>query len=212
MIRETRPVIVDAPVIRHAIDPVQGDEAPSDPGGLAASWLPREGEARMLMTLATIDVDGFPRARTVMLTEFDGERFFFHTDAESCKVADLAQNPRVSLTLLWPAFTRQLVVQGTAERADEDETISAYRGRSPYLRQLAWQNTADFAAMSLAERESSWARFRDERPDPSAPPGWVGFGVLPHRYLFWVSHPDAASRRLEFARSGGGWASRHLPG
>jgi pyridoxamine 5'-phosphate oxidase len=207
-----RTVVVSAPVIRHSVDPVQGDTPPSDPAALAASWLPGPDEESMPMTLSTIDADGYPRSRTVLLTEFDGERLYFHTDAESRKVADLAANPRVSLALLWPAFTRQLVVQGIAQRADEAEIARAYARRSPYLRQLAWQNTADFAARRLAEREAAWERFGTEHPEPAQPAGWVGFAVRPHRYLFWTSHPRAASRRLEFVRDGAGWSRRHLPG
>lgn len=209
----TRPIDVRAPVIRPADDAVHRDGTPPvDPAGLAASWLPGPDDARMSMTLATIDADGFPRGRTVLLSDFDGRRFFFHTDAQSRKVADLVADPRVSLTLLWPGVTRQLVVQGIAERASDDEIAAAYRRRSPYLRQLAWQNTAEFAALPLAERESAWAAFRDAHPNPEQPAGWVGFAVRPHRYLFWVAHPDAASRRLEYTRTDTGWRSHPLPG
>ncbi len=203
---------VDGVVIDHATDPVQSDVPVDDPAALTASWVPGEGEDRMLMTLSTIDADGFPRSRTVMLSEFDGERFYFHTDALSRKVADLAGDPRVSLTLLWPGFTRQIVVQGVAAAAPGAEVAAAYSGRSPYLKQLAWQNTEEFARLPLAERVARWARFGDDEPDPPQPPRWVGYGVLPHRYLFWVSHPAAASRRVEYVRSGDAWARRYLPG
>src|SRR3546814_8077906 len=77
------------------------------PLALAAAWLPKEGEDRILMTLATVDADGFPRTRTVMLSEFDGEQFFFHTDASSRKAADLAADPKVGLTILWPGRSEE---------------------------------------------------------------------------------------------------------
>ncbi len=205
-------IVVDVPVIDHRTDPVQSDEPALDPLALAAAWLPAAGEERALMTLSTIDDDGFPRSRTVMLSEFDGERFFFHTDARSRKVADLAANPRVSLTVLWPGFTRQLVVQGTAEVAPAAEVEAAYADRSPYLRQLAWLNTPEYARLSRAERERRWAEFAAAEPDPSQPGGWVGYAVTPHRLLFWVSHPDAAGRRVEYVRAGAGWDRRYLPG
>lgn len=212
MDRPTGRVTVDIPVIDHRIDPVQSDDPPEDPCALAASWLPGPGEDRMLMTLATVDADGCPRSRTVMLSEFDGERFFFHTDAASGKVADLRANPRVSLTLLWPGFTRQIVVQGWAEEAPVGEVAAAFAARSPYLKQLAWVNTAEFAELPREERERRWRAFGEQHPAPPQPDGWVGYAVTPHRLLFWVSHPEAASRRLEFTRSGEGWSRRHLPG
>jgi pyridoxamine 5'-phosphate oxidase len=193
-------------------DPVQGDTPLEDPAVLAASWLPPEGADPMRMTLSTIDEDGFPRGRTVLLSEFDGERFFFHTDAASRKVADLAANPRVALTVLWPDFSRQLVVQGTAQVAPAEEQARAFRLRSGYLKQLAWQNTAEYAQLPLGDREAAWARFRDEVPAPAQPEGWVGYAVVPHRILFWVANPDAASRRVEYVRTESGWDRRYLPG
>lgn len=210
-------IVVDVPIIDHATDPVQSDIPAEDPLRLATEWLPGPGEDRLLMTLTTIDSGGFPRSRTVMLSEFDGEYFFFHTDAQSQKVADLARNPRVSLTILWPGFTRQLVVQGTAERASDAEVADAYARRSPYLQQLAWLNTAAFATLTRSKREAEWAAFAAAHPTPEQPEGWVGYAVRPHRLLFWVSDPDAASRRVEYVRATGpggwdGWIRRYLPG
>ncbi|GAA1955563.1 pyridoxamine 5'-phosphate oxidase family protein [Microbacterium aquimaris] len=203
---------VEVPVIDHATDPVHAAEPPADPAALAAGWLPGPDADRMLMTLSTVSPEGVPHARTVMLSDFDGVRFSFHTDASSRKVADLAVNPRVALTILWPGFTRQLVVEGLATRASDTAAARAYARRSPYLRQLAWMNTDEVAGRPLAQREEGWARFAAEHPDPEPPAGWVGFTVAPERWLFWVSHPGAPSRRIEYTRSGAGWSARPLPG
>ncbi|MGB4776923.1 pyridoxamine 5'-phosphate oxidase family protein [Microbacterium sp.] len=212
------PGIPPAPVvIHHDTDPVQSDTSWPDPLALAAAWLPTEGEDRMLMTVSTIGLDGVPDARTTMLSDFDGERFFFHTDANSRKVAELTANPAVALTILWPGFTRQLVVQGTAVRSSRDEEVETYRLRSAYLQQLAWQNTAAFARLPLAERRAQWASFLSahggaEDPAFTAPDDWAGFAVTPRRLVFWVSNPAYASRRLAYARAGSGWESTALPG
>lgn len=203
-------MVVDVPVIDHATDPVQSDTPVDDPLALAAAWLPAEGEDRMLMTLATIDADGFPRTRTVMLSDFDGERFFFHTDAASRKVADLARDARVGLTILWPGFTHQIVVQGTASPVSHAEAAEVYARRSPYLQQLAWMNTPEYARLPRARREALWSEFA--APTPLPPSGWIGYAVRPHRLLFWTSHPAAASRRVEYTRSAQGWSRAYLPG
>ncbi|MBZ4487010.1 pyridoxamine 5'-phosphate oxidase family protein [Microbacterium sp. cx-55] len=205
-------LVIDVPIIDHQTDPVQSDDPVDDPLALAASWLPAAGADRMLMTLSTVDSDGFPRARTVMLSEFDGERFFFHTDAASRKVADLAADPKVALTLLWPGFTRQIVVQGTAEVAPEGEVADAYATRSAYLQQLAWLNTDAFAQHPRSVREERWAEFAVRHPAPAQPESWVGYAVTPHRLLFWVSNPRTASRRVEYTRGAAGWDRRYLPG
>lgn len=206
------PVTID-----HNTDPVQSDTPAPDPLALAGDWLPGPGDERMLMTVSTVGLDGIPNARTTMLSAFDGERFFFHTDALSRKAAEIAAAPGVALTILWPGFTRQLVVQGVAAPSPRTESDRAYRERSPYLQQLAWQNTAAFAAQRLAERRAQWHAFLQahggaEHPDFTAPDTWAGFAVTPHRLVFWVSNPAAASRRLAYTRDGSRWELTTLPG
>ena len=212
------PGIPPAPVvIDHDSDPVQSDTPLADPLALAREWLPGPGEDRLLMTVSTIGLDGLPDARTTMLSDFDGERFFFHTDADSRKAAELAADPGVALTILWPGFTRQLVVQGTASRSSRAESDEAYRRRSPYLQQLAWQNTPAFAQLPLAERRARWDEFlraHGGAGDPSftPPASWAGFAVTPRRLVFWVSNPLAASRRIAYTRDADSWILAALPG
>ena len=199
--------------IEHDTDPVQGDAPFEDPFLLASHWLPANTDPdRPQVTLSTVDPDGFPDARTVLLTEYDDEGFFFHTDAESRKVRDLALNPRASLVVLWPEFTRQLTVQGLAEVAPQDEIAAAFVRRSDYLKQLAWLNTAEYAQRPLEERRDTWTRFSAEHARYPQPASWVGFKLRPLRMTFWVSNPDAASRRLEYRRTEVGWSRTYLPG
>jgi len=188
--------------------------APADPWELVREWLPGNDEPdRPQMTLSSVTAEYGADARTVLLTEFDETGFYFHTDAHSRKTAQIAANPRVALTFLWPGFTRQLVVQGLAEVAPAEEIAAAYRRRSPYLQQLAWQNTAEFARLPIEERRDRWAAFLAEHASGfEQPGGWVGFRVRPLRLTFWSSNPDAASRRVEYSASGPGWELGYLPG
>lgn len=178
------------------------DGLPAEPARLLREWLPaNDARERPLMTLATVE-DPFPDARSVLLSEWNDDGFFFHTDAGSRKVRQLAGNPAVALCLPMADRGRQLTVQGYAERADPAEETRAYRARSPYLQQLAWQNTDEFAALPQADREREWATFAREHPDGLEPPrGWAGFLVRPVRLTFWFGSADTASRRLEFVRA-----------
>lgn len=172
-------------------------------------WLPaNEHPERPRMTLSTAE----PDARTVLLSEFDQQGFYFHTDSRSRKVAQLARDPRVALSLLWPDYSRQLVVLGTAEFAPAVEQDEAYRARSPYLKQLAWQNSPEYAQLPLAERQALWASFVDDPHQKHPPETWIGFLVRPHRLTFWEPVPDAASRRTEYTVDGADWRRAHLPG
>lgn len=178
--------------------------------GPVAEWLVPNGHPdRPQMILSTVDAAGAADARTVLLTEFDDSGFYFHTDSRSRKVEEIAAHPAVALTFLWPGFTRQLVVRGEAVAAPAEEIRAAWEARSPYLRQLAWQNTADFARLPLEERRQQWGGFAVPDEEPAT---WTGFVVRPTRLTFWTSNPDTASRRQEYTLTGGTWALDHLPG
>ena len=189
------------------------DTFPDDPWQLLAEWLPsNEDPARPLMTLATA-ADGIPDARTLLLSEFDRDGFYFHTDSRSRKVRQLSVDNRVALMLHFPDKARQLTVQGVAEIAPGDELRRAFRARSPYLQQLAWQNTVEFAGLPLADRLTAWSAFKDDHADGFGQPlTWTGYLVRPSRLTFWIGNPDTASRRTEYTRTPEGWAVSLLAG
>ena len=206
-------------------EPVEGPSTGSGRGALpelvegphawARSWLPADDDpARPLMTLATLGLDGCPAARTVLLSSVSGTGFRFHTDARSAKAAELAADDRVSLVLAFPDRAQQLVVQGRAVPESAAESLAAFGRRSAYLRHLAWVNDADHARLPGPERRRAWAAAVAETPDgPLDPPTtWVGYEVVPHRYVFWEGDPDAASHRTVFVRDGDGWSVDHQPG
>jgi pyridoxamine 5'-phosphate oxidase len=201
--------------VTAAVDPSRRPEAPDDPWDLLRAWLPpNDDPERPLVTLATVDDDGAPDARTVLLSEYDEQGLYVHTDARSRKAAQLAAHPAAALVLRWPEQLRQVVVRGVAEPAPADECARAYARRTPYLRRLAWVNTAELAALPVAERRSRWAAFAAERPvDTLRPPDtWVGFLVRPTSLTFWTGDPGAASRRVEYRRDADRWATAVLAG
>jgi pyridoxamine 5'-phosphate oxidase len=191
------------------------DEPLDDPMELLGLWLPpNTDELRPLMTLATVDADGYPDSRNVLLSEFDGEALYFHTDARSRKAGELATNPRVALAFAWVDLGRQLTVVGDAGPASTAEADAAYRARSRYLQLLAWSNSPELAALGTAERRRAWAAFAEAHPDGTleAPPTWAGFRVVPRRITFWRGDADGPSNRIEYTRTHGGWAAVRLPG
>ncbi|WP_213814182.1 pyridoxal 5'-phosphate synthase [Glaciihabitans sp. dw_435] len=187
---------------------------PSEPWALLSAWLPANDDPdRPQITLSTVDSRGEADARTVLLSEFDGNGFYFHTDALSRKAAHIDANPAVAITVLWPGFTRQIVIRGRAERAPDAEIARAYASRSPYLQQLAWQNTTEFAALPTEERERRWAEFGLAHAEGfDQPVTWTGFLVRPTRLTFWESNALAASQRREWALDAGRWTMSYLAG
>jgi pyridoxamine 5'-phosphate oxidase len=192
-------------------DPIHADAAPpADPFVLARAWLPADDDpGRPRVTLSTIGEDGYPDARTVLLSAFDETGFAFHTSRNSRKVAELAGAPRASIVVLWPDFGRQLVVRGDVVPDVETSAAAAWAARPEYLRRLAFLNTEHFAGLPLAERVARWGAFP---APPDTADSWLGYRLRPREMTFWAAAANTASRRLQYLRTAGGWSCRALPG
>ncbi|MEF2975777.1 pyridoxine/pyridoxamine 5'-phosphate oxidase [Subtercola sp. YIM 133946] len=179
------------------------------------SWLPADGDpARPLIALSTVAPDGYPDTRHVLLSDFDEQGFFFHTDARSRKLTELRAAPRASFAIAWPELRRQLVVVGDTESASAEEATTAYQRRSYYLQVLAWLNDAEFARLDPAEGARRWAEFEAAHPygTLTPPATWAGIRIAPTRVTLWHGHPDTASRRTEYTLVDGDWHTSTLPG
>ncbi|MBD8060014.1 pyridoxamine 5'-phosphate oxidase family protein [Cellulomonas sp. JH27-2] len=186
---------------------------PDEAYALLLDWLPTNDDPeRPVVTLATVDEDGAPDARSVLLSELDRKGVYVHTDASSRKVAQLAANPAVAVVARWPERQRQLVVRGVAEPAPASETDRAYARRSLYLRRLAWLNTTSVAAMPADERRAAWATFVATHQVLKPPPTWVGFLVRPTSLTFWTGDDASVSHRREHRFDGTDWTITELPG
>jgi pyridoxamine 5'-phosphate oxidase len=195
---------------------------PSDAVAMLTAWLPENDDpVRPGMQLATVDANGAPDVRTVLLSGWDEEGFLLHTDSRSRKVEQLATEPRVALVLVHPSGTRQLVVRGTAVPTSAAVDALAYERRSAYLQRLAWLNTQELAQRPQEERAAEWAAFSDIHGTDLTPPAtWAGYLVRPDRITFWQADPNAPSHRVEFrlaaaepdGGAAGGWSVQHLAG
>ncbi|SDO54865.1 pyridoxamine 5'-phosphate oxidase [Klenkia soli] len=186
---------------------------PADPLDLARSWLPADDDPdRPQVVLSTVGEDGCPDARTVLLSGVDGSGFAFHTSRGSRKVAQLAAVPRASMTVLWPGFTRQLVLRGPVVAEEAGPLTRAWSARSDHLRRLAWLNTDELAAQDLAARRLGWAADVPVDAGSTPAPSWVGFRLRPVELTFWAGGADTASRRLRYVRQDDGWRWQHLAG
>jgi pyridoxamine 5'-phosphate oxidase len=192
------------------------DVDPPDPVGLMHSWLPaNDAHPRPLMTLSTIDPDGYPDARNVLLSEIDADgALYLHTDSRSRKADQLTVTPRACAVLVWPDDGRQLTVQGDVDLAPAAHSSSVYAVRGPYLRLLAWANTVELAQLPRAERRVRWAQFAAAHPEESLvpPPTWVGFRLRPRRVTFYRTDDQGPSHRIEYLLDGDTWQVSKLPG
>ena len=190
----------------------------ADPFVEFATWLAR-AEAEEIyepnaMVLSTIDPDGKPSSRTVLLRAIYPDGFEFFTDYESRKGRALLANPDVSIVFPWYRQHRQVLVYGNASptvAAVSDE----YFQRRPHGAKIA--ATASRQSQPIADREELEARVRDleerypEGTEVPRPDNWGGFRVMPERIEFWQGRTSRLHDRIRFtATAHGDWVVDRL--
>lgn len=197
----------------YGAEKLEEADVATDPFTQFAAWLAEAAERDVYepnaMVLGTIDPDGAPSIRTVLLRGVDERGFEFYTDYTSRKGRALLANPAVSLVFPWYTLHRQVIVFGEAQPV-EREASDDYFARRPRGAQIAaWSSDQSQPIASRDELEKkveqTEKRFADDDVVPR-PERWGGFRVVPHRVEFWQGRTSRLHDRLVFrAAVGGGW-------
>lgn len=164
------------------------------------------------MTLATLDDNGQPHARIVLLRQYDERGFVFYTNSHSDKGRHLADNPHAALCFYWDPLGRQVRVQGEVEPIDPAESDQYWSARPRGSQLSAWaslqsETLDDFA--TLQRRVSQYEQEFADREVPR-PPHWLGYRVVPTRIEFWTRGESRMHRRDVFESHPDGWTQRLL--
>lgn len=192
----------------HPEQLTDGDfSAVRDPFALFDSWLSDAVHSEVndpnAMSLATVDDNGLPNARIVLLKGVDERGFVFYTNTESAKGRELAAHPKAALIFHWKSLRRQVRVRGLVERVSDAEADAYYSTRPRGSRIGAW---ASQQSRPLPERrvlEEAVRAFEDKYPgeDIPRPPHWSGFRIVPLAMEFWHDRPYRLHDRLVFERA-----------
>lgn len=192
--------------------------APAEPLALFRQWFadavqteqpPVEPNA---MSLATVDGEGRPHCRVLLLKGLGERGFTFFSNYASAKGQQLTEQPFAAMTFFWPGLERQVRIEGRVEKVSSEESNAYYQVRPMGSRLGAWASPQSQVIADRAELEGLLAtaeqRFMDQLPH--CPEFWGGYCLLPERIEFWQGRPSRLHDRLNYRLENGAWLRERL--
>ena len=163
------------------------------------------------MTIATVDRDGNPSLRVVLLKSWDREGFVFYTNRRSRKGSELAQTGRVALNFFWRDLGRQIRIEGEAVEVDDAQSDAYFATRLRGSQIGAWASLQSQPLEKPDEFAKRVQRYEEEFPgEVPRPPHWGGYRVVPNRMEFWALGEFRMHERWVFEHADDAWSAVQL--
>ena len=189
----------------------------NDPMAFFGSWFneaehhPEIDEANA-MTLATLGLDDYPKARVVLLKAINENGFVFYTNYQSEKGLSIAHHAKVGLSFFWPALERQVIIKGKAEQLSP-EVSNAYfnsRPKGSQLGALVSEQSKVITDRSILEAKLDALEIEYQYKSVDRPKHWGGYLVVPKCIEFWQGRPNRLHDRIRCQWQGSFWNIERL--
>ena len=176
-----------------------------DPFAIARAWL-SEAEASEpndpnAIALASVDADGLPNVRMVLLKDIEDAAFVFYTNYGSAKGQELTQSGKAAFVMHWKSLRRQIRVRGTVTREEGPQADAYYNSRSLQSRLGAWASQQSQPLSSRGALMADVAKITvTQGPTPKRPPFWGGFRIEPVEIEFWADGAFRLHDRFRWTR------------
>jgi pyridoxamine 5'-phosphate oxidase len=193
------------------------DQFGNNPTALCKQWLedatqsePNDPEA---VNLATCNKDGSPSNRMVLVKEISDKGFKFHTNAESQKGTQIADNPKGSMCFYWKSTRKQIRIEGRIKEASAEEADAYFATRSIERQTGAWASKQSQPFEKWEDLENAVKKYEEEFAgidNIPRPPYWKGYRLVPDSIEFWIAHKDRLHTRFIYKKDGEDWTATWL--